>query len=225
MLKSFSAALVFILLTSLAQAQDHTGHGRFGSHGMVLFSDGVSLYVSHLPLYRAPHDYQILYRIRTPQQKRLMALLADSNYSMVTVLPDAFDLNRLVEGEQFTISTTVFAGHFERGGKPVFVDADFHFEAQVYLRHIGDLAAEPAGKLQVLEAASARSIAVHRIQAAPSFDMIALLDAQGCQTDKANAAGILDSRVKRIDRDAMQAFLAACGAGELIYFETKDFEA
>ena len=115
-IKTTYLKLLFLLCSmfNLAAAQATEPH-LIGSHGMVLINDKqAGSFVSHLPLYRSPHNYQIIYKVQLPQEVPIEQLAVSG---MVTVLPDNFDLNRLVNGESFTINAKFFQGHFERGGQ------------------------------------------------------------------------------------------------------------
>lgn len=126
---------------------EHKEHTRFGMHGMVLITDGVDLYASHLPLYQSPHDYQILYLVESKhndvfikyltQAKQDVELLYIQN--MITLLPVGFDLNKLIAGNAFTIETQFFTGHFERGGQAWIKDKNFKFVRQVFKRSLSKI--------------------------------------------------------------------------------------
>lgn len=78
------------------QPHSHLTHSRIGSHGMVLITDGIKLYASHLPLYHKPHDYQLLYQISTKHQSEIINQL--QQHKTITILPDKFDL--IIAGRQ-----------------------------------------------------------------------------------------------------------------------------
>ncbi|BDX05500.1 hypothetical protein [Planctobacterium marinum] len=164
------------------KTDEHAHHLRIGSHGMVLFTDGHHLFASHLPLYQAPHDYQLIYQIKMAREAQYIGYLTSQentteHSAVLTLLPEDFDLNRLIEGESFSLEATVFQGHFERGGKRWAQDT-VEFEQLIYRRHLSGSLPEsaPVTQWQVIPLPSKRHLLVHQIRKAPSFDAIYLGD-------------------------------------------------
>ncbi|QBY05399.1 hypothetical protein E2K93_13885 [Thalassotalea sp. HSM 43] len=94
---------------------------RQGLHGMLLFSNGAELFASHLPMFHAPHDMQVIFSL-TVQDKQLqhslISQLAQQN-TIWSIEPEAFDLSNLGSAQQLSISqftANIYQGHFERGG-------------------------------------------------------------------------------------------------------------
>jgi hypothetical protein len=44
-------------------ASVHSGHEHPAVHGMLVVGEG-QLFLSHLPMFHAPHDYQIIMEVR-----------------------------------------------------------------------------------------------------------------------------------------------------------------
>jgi len=122
--------LACILLSSwvnmtLAHTNEEYQEARFGLHGMLLFSDGVSLYASHLPMFHKPHDVQLITRFelkdKIAQDKLQKSLVSGGTYW--TLSPDRFDLNFLglnsVKGI-WQFGADLYLGHFERSAKRIF---------------------------------------------------------------------------------------------------------
>lgn len=198
---------------------------RMGSHGMRLFSDGKDFYASHLPLYRAPHDYQVIYRV-SPSDPLLVAALLQQQ--MITILPDVFDLDRLIAGESLSISTRLYLGHFERGGKQVLRDNRFRFEQPVYLRPLAS-ANLPNFEFDVIDLNDGdRQLLVHRIGQSPSFDALIMMQTARCKDD-AQLPSLLQLMEKPGDigqglsTELLQA-LPDCASPQLIHLETEDLK-
>ena len=155
---------------------DHGGNGRDGTegvHGMLLFG-GETLYLSHLPMFMRPHNFQVLLEAAFDDAVR-QALRADA---MHTFEPEEFALSELDPGgdgpARRSIPGTVYLGHFERGGTPVAegVTAEVrevvHFEAfDLEARHATDqelryLCFGRAGRLHL----------AHQVTASPDFDQV-----------------------------------------------------
>src|SRR5262249_37788321 len=94
---------------------DQTADGRVGSHGMVLVGTPSGAYLSHVPLFPAPHDVQLLLSVKLDGGP-LPATFSDRLY---TFLPETLSLDALRLGRLGTMRGTVFAGSFEDGGRPI----------------------------------------------------------------------------------------------------------
>jgi hypothetical protein len=149
----------------------HQQHSYVGSHGMVLFAAGDTVLASHLPLYRAPHDYQLVYQLALPaaEQQAVLALLGAGQ--QLTLLPQNFDLQLLIEGKTFDIGAAVYQGHFERGGRLWLDNIQLTFARQLYRRPLQQLSVATNAQYDVFSVAGNHFL-LHRIAAAPSFDQI-----------------------------------------------------
>lgn len=83
------------------------------THGMVLFGKE-KLYASHLPMFHAPHDKQVVFTFVVDQSiKDQIALSQDTEY--LTFVPAPFDLNKFVAAP-FDLVGDIYLGHFEKDG-------------------------------------------------------------------------------------------------------------
>ncbi|WP_052141258.1 hypothetical protein [Pseudoalteromonas piratica] len=126
----FILPLILSILFSFANAasaknSNHQHKARVGLHGMLLFSDGHSLYASHLPMFHTPHDIQLIVRFelanKTNQIALKKALTNKRNYW--TLAPERFDLNQLANTKKegiWQFTADFYVDHFERGGKRQF---------------------------------------------------------------------------------------------------------
>ncbi|MFZ6674616.1 hypothetical protein [Undibacterium sp. Xuan67W] len=119
---------LIILLTGLslshnALAQTLAPHSTaYGLHGMLLFGNNEGLYASHLPMFHAPHDYQVVLQIRIANQQLHAQIKKDltQKIRLWTIEPEQFDITGLAPGarpalRQFKVN--IVSGHFEQGGK------------------------------------------------------------------------------------------------------------
>lgn len=228
--------LLFVLVLAMTNrsygfqtgTHEHGEHSRVGMHGMVMITDGVELYASHLPLYSAPHDYQIIYRVETKYKtqviERLTRARLEPSFSnnMVTLLPAVFDLNDLINAGSFEISTKLFLGHFERGGKLWLEDQNLKFVRQVYIRSLANLKVADQGEINWnalnMTPKQARNIYVYNIQSPPSFDAIVLADSCPAQNSKLSLTHGVVATVEQLK----EAF-AICQSSQILYLETRDF--
>lgn len=167
----------------------HGGHDTEGVHGMLLFGDE-PLYLSHLPMFQSPHNFQVILQVRFDDAVREL-LRADGD-GLHTFEPVKFHITELApDGNPPTRSSvegTIYHGHFERGGQPIASGVVADVENVVYFGEL-DVEADhsahqdltylcfgPAGKLHL----------AHRITASPDFDqMLAARLVSGTVTDPA----------------------------------------
>lgn len=221
------------------QPHSHLTHSRIGSHGMVLITDGIKLYASHLPLYHKPHDYQLLYQISTKHQSEIINQL--QQHKTITILPDKFDLNILVQGQLLLVKGQIFDGHFERGGTPWLEKADFRFEKLIYKRALSTLAVNTQqvmdfDRIQTEEVQSSigktKAIFIHKIGARPSFDLI--IAGRQCKTGKTFSLPIFSSELlEKVDTAKLSTInqiaeinqaITFCRNTQVLYLETRDFK-
>lgn len=165
------AALAF-LLAGPAAAQDTS----MGSHGMALFGDRDGLYASHLPMFHAPHDHQVVLQVRLadPQLDRALRERMQDTTALWTIDPERFPLSRLGPGSPSALagfSADVYSGHFERGGERVHARAAFIVDRVVYFQRL-----DPA--VRTREAAHYLPIGKYlfkRIDSRPDMDHIVKL--------------------------------------------------
>ena len=105
-------------------AGGHSEDSSTGVHGMLLFGEEV-LYLSHLPMFASPHNFQVLLEVGLDDAAR-EAFLSDRHVAgdgIHTFVPQPFPIAELApraDGPARTsIEGTIFRGHFERGGEPI----------------------------------------------------------------------------------------------------------
>lgn len=186
-----------------------------GIHGMVVFNNASALYASHLPLYRKPHNAQLIYKIEA-KDPALIFLVRDAD--MVTIKPEKFNLQRLMRGEELTVKADVYIGHFERGGSRIYEQVELTFSKQIYLRMLEDLGEPTTAQIyDEVELKKGLRILVHQIQGSPSYDHLILLYQNiGCitQVDTGKAVPTEQTLINR---------LSFCGSMKPLYYETQDF--
>lgn len=154
----------------------------FGSHGMAVFGGRDGLYASHLPMFHAPHDAQVVLRFHLVDAQvdaRLRARLA-LRPQLWTLEPEHFDLLRLQPGnarplKQFT--ARLVQGHFERGGTERFAGQTVVVDEVLLFNRLhshvasGADPAHSAGRYLLL-GAGREFFAVKEIDRRPDFDTI-----------------------------------------------------
>ncbi len=87
------------------------------THGMLLFGSE-KIYVSHLPMFHSPHDYQIILELelsKADKQKYISDKNKNPNYTTYTIEPEKFILPDMVKNPK-PFKVNLYRGHFERGG-------------------------------------------------------------------------------------------------------------
>jgi hypothetical protein len=164
-----------ILLLTLISLQSTAD--RPALHGMLFFGSK-TLYASHLPMFHAPHNYQLLLEIKTNEPSSL-AMNAYRDWvqkgeTLFTIAPEVMDLTELINGERVTFKATLFKGHFERGGTPLG-KIQIDVRKIVYSSKLNDSEQMPIREPYIIFGQKGEYFAAHLIQAKPSFDAIVIV--------------------------------------------------
>jgi hypothetical protein len=141
----------------------------FGSRGEFL---------SHLPLYRAPHDWQMVLHVQLgadsagADASRILAEdRARTGEALYTLDPETFPHSELASGARREFRATLYRGHFERGGVPIARGVDVRVDSVLYRRQL--TASDPDGEPRALIARDAEEFfLLHRIGGSPDYDQI-----------------------------------------------------
>ncbi len=148
-----------------------------GGHGMLLFGDD-ALYVSHLPMFHTPHNFQVLLSVRfdDDSSRAFLADRATGDGGLYTFLPVPFpitDLDPRNGPRRSSLEGTIFRGHFERGGVPIVTGAVAEVLHVVHFSELVEREPAPDAELNYLCLGPAgRLRLVHEITARPSFDHV-----------------------------------------------------
>ena len=201
-------------------------HSYMGSHGMaVVFGENKTLIAHHMPLFYFPHDYQVVYKIKVNSNSDFEKLLALSSKPLVTILPDNFDLLKLINKTRFSVKAKVYDGHFERGGKPLF-DTNVLFEKALYVEPIvtkGQL----TNSIMTFDLVSIENnqnlLAIKKISEKPSFDALTWV----AKTRAEKAKSITCSHVETgpvLETVQILNEISTCLGNTPVYLETEDFK-
>lgn len=225
------AALAALLLSFAAVSPasvvgDDTEHASaMGTHGMALFGGAGALYASHLPMFHAPHDTQLVMRVRFEDARvdtRLRASL-EAEPALWTFVPERADLHRVGRGDApvMKLRGDIVQGHFERGGVTRHSGVVMRIEKVELDRRLDATPRTTASASYRVLAAGGASFAVKLIDARPDYEHIARID--GCA-----AAPQLETGWNETGADAgarLGAVLADTCPGarvRTIYLETAD---
>lgn len=113
----------------------------FGQHGMALFGGKDGLYAAHLPMFHAPHDYQVVLQVRVADAGLDAALKnrLDGKTALWTVAPENFELDRLGPDAADPLrrfKADLVLGHFEQGGKTQYAGATLVVDKVLLFRQL-----------------------------------------------------------------------------------------
>ena len=171
--------IVFLSLILYTAGLAHAAPLTWGLHGMVLFGGKQGLYASHLPMFHAPHDYQVVLQVRLADaalDARLRNLL-DGNTALWTLEPERFELARLLPAapqplRQF--QATVVRGHFEKDGKAQagYRDTAIVVERVLLMRQLSPAPSVHASARYLQVGDGTQRFLVKRIDSRPDFEHI-----------------------------------------------------
>jgi hypothetical protein len=219
-MRRYFCALLLLLCAAAPAAALAAPASTYGTHGMALFGGKEGLYASHLPMFHAPHDYQVVLQIRLsdPAQDRAMRERLDGKTALWTIDPEKFEIDRLAPGASNPLTqfkADLVLGHFEQGGKPQLVGVTAFVEKVLVYRQLS-----PAMR----QANSARYVRIGRnfllkeVDSRPDFDHIVLIKGVVGKTVSLPHTGI--------SQPSNQALETAGGARVIgtIYYYTDDLK-
>jgi hypothetical protein len=148
-----------------------------GRHGMLLFGDD-PVYLSHLPMYECPHNFQVLLEAGLPPGA-LETLRADREQhgdGMYTFDPDPFPIAELEPNDGAAVRTsmtgTVVRGHFERGGTPIATAVPVEVRRVVWFRELDGKPAADGALPYLCFGRGERVFLAHELRERPNFDQV-----------------------------------------------------
>lgn len=210
-----------LLIAAFGLPQAARAETAMGGHGMAVFGGREGLYASHLPMFHAPHDSQVLLRFHLADaaaDRALRETLA-RDAKLWTFDPEAFDLLRLAPGHAQPLrgfEARFFEDHFERGGKPQPLLQRVVVDEVLLFRRLDATPRDGAVGHYWLVGRGAEWFAFKRIDRRPDFDHIVRLHAP-------RRRGEADVALRGVEHpgDAVRQAFQADSAAE-IYFETGD---
>lgn len=142
-----------------------------GTHGMTLFGGPERLYVSHIPLYEAPHAKQLVLEVKIASGVPADGL-AQFQANNFTVEPERMSLADLATGRLTHFKGTIYFGNFEGGGKPLYPNVQFDVKRVVW-EHALSPTMRRSPSLQYLALGTEDDgYLIHVVDAPPSFDNV-----------------------------------------------------
>jgi hypothetical protein len=170
-MKVLASFLFSILLTGAAARADIPS-----THGMVVFGGATATYASHLPMFHAPHDYQLLLKIAlkgVPGSQALdaYAVAKYAGKTLFTLEPQIMDLEKIMSGTKTEFIAAIYEGHFERGGQNLG-NLKVQIEKIVFSSKLNSHTPPQQNEKYFVFGEKGAYFAAHIIQGKPSFDAI-----------------------------------------------------
>ncbi|MGR4877912.1 hypothetical protein ACIPUC_00485 [Streptomyces sp. LARHCF249] len=148
------------------------------AHGMVVVGEE-TIYLSHLPMFMPPHDFQVLLEVTLHNGSgNAQELYAEDRRTtgtdLYTLNPEAFRLSDLVtpEGQPriTSFNGTLFRGHFERDGVELIDPVQVEVRRVVHFRQLDAHASRPPALTYLAFGKGSELFLAHLVTAPPDFD-------------------------------------------------------
>lgn len=176
--KSVLVASMFSVSSGSACANGPSGSGDAPSvHGMLLFGSQTT-YASHLPMFHAPHDYQLILKLTLRDSTAVgvvdrYAASVKVSKDIFTLVPEVMDLTKVIDGSKKTFAGEIYQGHFERGGLSLgFVTVQVE---KILLSTKLDTQVMPNENDYFVFGEGGEYFAAHLIRGKPNFDAILVM--------------------------------------------------
>lgn len=175
----FIVALLLAASPVFAQHHSTGAPDKPSVHGMLFFGGVKSpgIYISHLPIFHTPHDYQVLAEIEIPDDVRSVyrkSLKANPRQTVYTLVPEVFVLPEMLASPR-PFKAELYAGHFERGGKTISEKFTVNFKRIIYQKKFEPQKKRSESASYLVFGDAAAQYAAHCITAKPDFDHILTL--------------------------------------------------
>jgi hypothetical protein len=194
---------------------------------MALFGGKEALYASHLPMFHAPHDHQVVLQVHIADPKLDAALRQrlDGKTALWTIDPEKFELDRLSPTAATPVrefKADLVDGHFERGGKTQYKGATVVVDKVLLFRKLSADAAKRGSARYVQLGSGQQRYLVKEIDSRPDFDHIVAITAPA----GASAAPVVLPK-QELDETPAEALARALPGTKVegtVYFDTADLK-
>ncbi|WP_229208171.1 hypothetical protein [Duganella sp. Root198D2] len=207
----------------------HAADKTYGTHGMALFGGREGLYASHLPMFHAPHDYQLILQVHIadPATDAALRQRLDGKDALWTIDPEKFELSTLAPDAKTPrkeFKADLVQGHFERGGSTQYKAAKVVIDKVLVFRQLDDKPGNASMSRYMQIGSGAQRFLVKEIDSRPDFDhIVSYTAAPGAPTASVQ---VRKWGMKAAGNDALAQALKAnmAALGGTIYFETEDLK-
>lgn len=170
--------LLMIAFLFVKEINAQHGHGAMqpdkpSIHGMLIFGKD-KIYASHLPLFHAPHNYQIILELvmdKGSRQQFITDQRQHPEFTTYTIEPERFILPDMVTAKG-SFKANLYRGHFERGGVKIADSINIKIAAIVYYKKFDTAAVKDTNATFLLFGNSKEQFAIHQISNKPDFEQI-----------------------------------------------------
>lgn len=165
---------LFLIIATLAAGSQARADVP-AEHGMLLFGDKVA-YASHLPMFHAPHGYQVILKLSLERLGKSHALskyaaAKAAGHTLFTLVPQVLDLTQVIDGTLKAFQAAIYDGHFEQGGKSLGL-VDVSVAKLIFAAKLNPHARARPSEQYLVFGENGSYFAAHLIGGKPSFDAI-----------------------------------------------------
>jgi hypothetical protein len=176
-MKKYYYLLAFCFCINTFALAQHN-HGAISTdkpsvHGMLIFGTD-KIYASHLAMFHAPHNYQIIIEVvldKATKRKFLADQKAHPEFTTYTIEPEKFVLPDMIS-KQGSFKANLYRGHFERGGVKIADSILVKIVAIVYFRNLDLTESKLSTSNFIVFGGSKEQFMVHQISHQPDFEQI-----------------------------------------------------
>ncbi|WP_374080288.1 hypothetical protein [Bdellovibrio bacteriovorus] len=170
-------ATLLILISSIGLAQHHHHSDPASIHGMLLFGKS-QIYLSHLPMFHSPHDYQVILKaeLSTQGKNAYLESLKSSSETVYTLVPESFNLPEMIK-HPHSFKAQIYKGHFERGGVLIAENVTVNIQV-LYFKKFASSESKPLQGSYLLFGNKEEQFLAHLITTKPDFDQIVQVKAE-----------------------------------------------
>ncbi|WP_024598279.1 hypothetical protein [Pseudoalteromonas sp. TAE56] len=214
--------LLLITLSGFAAAEEEKAElppvdpAYNAEHPMVLVNQGSSIIAMNLPAYNSPNNVQVVYKIGNPDVAFLGFV---RNAELITVKPQAFNIQHLMRGEEITITADIYEGDYRQGGSLIYSKKELVLDKQLYARELKELSESSQWQdYDMITLNGTERIYIHKIQKAPSYNHLIFVDLVNACMQKFRTS-------KRVppENELTYKFIN-CGTLKPLYYNADDFK-
>jgi hypothetical protein len=176
--KKIVSFLLPVLCTFVIHIKAQNGHSGMSPdkpaiHGMLIFGTQ-TIYASHLPLFHAPHNYQVILELeldKAAKEKFIKDQQLHPEYTTYTFEPESFILADKINSKG-SFKANLYRGHFERGGVKIADSISIKIAAVIFFKQFDPAEPRRANAAYFLFGNGKEQFAVHQISNKPDFEQI-----------------------------------------------------
>jgi hypothetical protein len=161
-------------------------------HGMLMVGAS-AIYLSHLPMFHSPHEYQAIVQADLGEPGNSIYLEDRKNHpteNIYTLQPqEKFVLPAMIQNPR-TFPANIYRGHFERGGTLIAESVPVSIAKVIYFKKFEMNAHKPAELYYILFGSSSEQFVAHLITAKPDFDQVLRVEVDDDQLRSAVASNL-----------------------------------